>query len=129
MASGTVEQLRELDEAPALPEAWRIDFPGPIPATQWPDTYKRWFAPIREIGRTYYDEYIEGTRRGCRLNRLTDSSGDRITDNQAIEEKEKQVRNLNRLARKCRRERRNEAGWRSGVETTVFGRFDAEVVW
>lgn len=39
------------------------------------------------------------------------------------------ARRLVSYASRCRKENRNEAGWRSEVEFTLFERFDIEVAW
>ena len=131
MASVTAEDPQIVDEAPILPETWRFDFEGPIPASRWPTPYERWFRLIRGIGRVYFAEYTSSNTNQCNCgldNQVADAATLR-PDDQIIADKRRQVHELNKLASRCRRERQNEAGWRDAVESTVFGRFGAEVIW
>ncbi|OCL06590.1 hypothetical protein AOQ84DRAFT_390079 [Glonium stellatum] len=76
--------------------------------------HKEMFAVIQSLGRTEFDKYrfsptIETPDKPWQqLNKILASK-------------------LVHLAAKCRKENRNEAGWRNEVEFRIFERFDIEV--
>ncbi|OCK85348.1 hypothetical protein K432DRAFT_439332 [Lepidopterella palustris CBS 459.81] len=87
---------------------------NPLKPTNVPEDHKEKFDVIQELGRTLYSRYGY------------------VPDNETPE-KPWQRANMERatklvfFAAKCRRENRNEAGWRSEVEFRLFERFDIEV--
>lgn len=81
-----------------------------------PPDHKDKFCVIQELGRTSYSAYgyVPNTE-------TTDKPWQRQNKRRAVQ--------LVHFADKCRKENRNEAGWRNEVESKVFERFDYEVAW
>ncbi|KAI9881087.1 MAG: hypothetical protein M1830_008245 [Pleopsidium flavum] len=97
-----------------LAKKYRIFFKGPISPEEWPPLHKDTFSNIRKIGEQRYETFCASI------------------DIQSTEKpwREKTRHRADWLARRAallRRERRNEAGWRFGLENDVFGRFTIEV--
>ena len=101
-------------------ERRRIDFlVGPVPPSIWPKPYESWFLKIRDIGRTFYDDYgkiAEGMIRS-------------VTEDRALAAMKDKVFHLNQVGNRCRREGQNERGWIQNVESEVFSCLKKEVVW
>ena len=81
-----------------------------------PIPHKDRFAALQSLGRTSYFTY------GFTLN------NDTLEKPWQLENK-RQATTLVHLAAKCRRENRNESGWRNEVEFRLFQKFDMEVSW
>ena len=81
-----------------------------------PTDHKDTFATIQSLGRKefYTYGYIAHTN---------------TTEKPWELENKKKAMVIAGLAQKCRRESRNEAGWRSEVEFKLFERFNFEVAW
>jgi hypothetical protein len=94
-----------------------IRFLGPAQSTRWPETHTLHFSNIQKAGRCTYDAFVEEI--------TNDTTGDKpwrhATRNHADR--------LCLLAETCYRERRQEAGWRMGVENEILHRFTIEVAW
>ena len=81
-----------------------------------PTDHKEKFSIIQSLGKTSYSSYkyvpsTETTEKPWQLGNM------------------RRAQQLVRFASKCRKENRNEAGWRNEVESKVFERFDIEVAW
>jgi len=89
---------------------------SPLDSANVPGDHKDTFAVVQGLGRTLFLNYG-------------------YTPNNETPEKPWQLENKQRAAKlvhfaaKCRRENRNEAGWRSEVEFRLFEKFDIEVAW
>jgi hypothetical protein len=81
-----------------------------------PTDHKDKFATIQSLGRTPFFTYgyTPTTETSDKPWQLSNRNRARI---------------LVQYAAKCRRENRNEAGWRYEVESKIFVRFDFEVAW
>jgi len=89
---------------------------GPYSSTNVPVDHQEKFEVIQELGRTLYSTYgyVPHTE----------------TQNKPWQKVNKQrAAQLVHFAVKCRRENRNESGWRNEVEFRLFERFDIEVAW
>lgn len=93
-----------------------IEFLGPVEPARWPQTHKRLFADVHELGRRFYDNFVESI---------------------SIDSIEKPWRNsirrradrLCKLACVTSEDRKNESGWRFAVENEIMHRFSVEVAW
>jgi len=94
----------------------RIFFDGPAGATQWPSMYQTLFKQVQRLGSYNYSEYEGNVEQ-------------RSLDEPWVSVILKRTRKLSSLAKRCDRERRNEAGWRLILEPEIFARFSDEVVW
>jgi len=81
-----------------------------------PTDHKDIFAIVQSLGRTSYSTF------GYTPNLETPEKPWQL-------ENKKRAATLVHFAAKCRRESRNEAGWRNEVEFRLFERFDIEVAW
>ena len=81
-----------------------------------PTDHKDKFATIQALGRTPYFTY------GYTPSTETSDKPWQLSNR-------KRANILVQYAAKCRRENRNEAGWRYEVESKIFVRFDFEVAW
>jgi hypothetical protein len=81
-----------------------------------PTDHKDKFAVIQSLGRTQYFTYGY-----VPSNETPDKPWQLANRHKATV--------LMRCAAKCRKENRNEAGWRNEVEFRLFKRFDIEVAW
>ena len=92
--------------------------------TQWdhivpsnvPQDHAEKFEIVQYLGRTSYHNY------GYTPNSDT-------TDKPWQRQNKTRASKLVHFAGKCRKENRNEAGWRSEVESRLLERFDIEVAW
>lgn len=96
-----------------LIEEYNISFDGPIPPSSWPVLYRDIFQNIRDIERLRFDEYGPNEKRGML----------------SVAEMKVRVRRLIRIAQDCRKQRKNEVGWRLHTEPEIVSRLIAEVVW
>lgn len=78
--------------------------------------HKDMFAIVQCLGRTSFEKYGY-----CPTNDTPDKPWQLANKNRALK--------IVHLAAKCRKENRNEAGWRNEVESKLFERFDIEVAW
>jgi hypothetical protein len=99
-----------------LAEEFRINFLGPVDSACWPDSHKKLFLDVRELGSYHYDGLSETV------------SIDSIDKPWRAQTKTRAER-LAALASRCRSEGKNESSWRFSVETEVFHRFSIEVGW
>jgi hypothetical protein len=81
-----------------------------------PPDHKDIFACLQSLGRTEYFKY------GWTPNHES-------PDKPWEQENKRKALKLVHSATKCRKENRNEAGWRNEVESRLFERFDIEVAW
>ena len=104
------------DESRLLLKKCSIFFEGPIEPTEWPNTHQSLFGAIQELGKYRYTAYEE-----VRKTRSTDQPwGSDIL---------RRADRINSIAKRCYREKRNEAGWRLSLEPELFARFAVEVAW
>ena len=81
-----------------------------------PEDHKDKFRDIQTLGHTRFHDY------GFTPDPLSSAKP-------WIYERKKRANMISELASKCRRERRNEDGWRFEIESRLFDRFDYEVAW
>ena len=92
---------------------WSVQTP-----TNVPPAHKDKFAIIQSLGRTLFNTY--GSAYIPNIN----------TPDKPWELQNKlRASKLQTFAARCRRENRNEAGWRYEVESRLLERFDIEVAW
>ena len=89
---------------------------NPLTVVDIPVEHKDKFAVIQELGRKSYSEF------GFVPNNET-------PDKPWQPGIKKKAAQLMRFAERCRRENRNESGWRYEIEQRLFERFDIEVAW
>lgn len=94
-----------------------IHFLGFVQSTKWPETHTSHFSKIQEAGLCTYDAFVKKI--------TNDRAGDKPWNNATRAHADR----LYSLAETCYRERRNEAGWRMGVENEILHRFTIEVAW
>ena len=93
-----------------LTKKYNIHFDGPVRRAAWPSSYQEIFLDVQKLGTAVFEEYCESSVIDL-LKKPWKASTRRRTDR------------LTALADLCRRERRNEAGWRMMVESEVMVRF------
>jgi hypothetical protein len=89
---------------------------NPLTVIDIPPEHKDNFAIIQSLGRISFSNY------GFTPN------GDTPDKPWQLDIKKRAVQ-LMRFASRCRRENRNESGWRYEIEQRLFERFDIEVAW
>jgi hypothetical protein len=99
-----------------LTRKYNIHFEGPVERKAWPSSFENIFLDIQKLGIVVFDEYCESSVIDS-LNKPWKASARR------------RAKRLVALADLCRRERRNEAGWRMVIEPEVMARFTVEVAW
>lgn len=109
----TPDQLETLRK---LCENYRITFNSRQSSNEWPKAHAGLFADVRTLGNTQYSSYAKSKEIG---------SSDKPWRARAIDRANRVVE----IADKCRRERRNEAGWRHALEPEILSRFTVEVAW
>jgi hypothetical protein len=85
-------------------------------ASNIPSEHKDTFDQIQSLGRMQAEVYYAS---------ITPDSRDKPW----LPENANRASKLVSFAAKCRRENRNEAGWRYEAESRLFERFDIEVAW
>ena len=114
MAGDTLRDLRREAKRHRIfvnPTKYNGSHPGNVP-----DDHRPKFENIQTLGRLEYTTY------GLQPSPDT-------PDKPWQHESKKRAAKLVHIAGKCRRENRNEAGWRYEVESRLFERFDVEVAW
>lgn len=96
-----------------LAKVHRIELPGEIPESQWPEPHKATLKQAKELGSRTFDTYAIDPKANA-------------SEPWKLEAKS-QAKLLVEKATRCRR--RNEASWRFACEPLVFARFSAEVAW
>ena len=109
----TPDQLESLRE---LCNKYRITFNGRRSSSEWPEPHVGLFTNVAKLGDTHYNVFAKSKES---------PSLDEPWEAQIIN----RANRLVEIAEKCRRERRNEAGWRSALEPEIFSRFAVEVAW
>ena len=104
------------DDFRRLAKKYRIFFDGPIPRNQWPGSHAELFGNIQLLGGKTYDGY--------KTDRAKRSLGEPWGAHTA-----QRAERIVGIAKRCRSENRNEAGWRIALEPEVFSRFTIEVAW
>jgi hypothetical protein len=99
-----------------LTKTHNIHFDGPVERREWPSNYENIFLDVQKLGTAIFEEYCESS--------VIDS-----LDKPWRTSTRRRAKRLAALANLCRRERRNEAGWRMLVEPEVMARFTIEVAW
>ena len=104
------------EELQALTKKYNIHFDGPVERKAWPSDCENIFCDVQKLGTAVFKEYCESSvidslNKPWKVN--TRRRAERLTD----------------LASRCRREHRNEPGWRLVVEPEVMARFTIEVAW
>jgi hypothetical protein len=89
---------------------------NPFTNTQTTPEHKEQFAVVQSIGRAAIEGFVQ-------------IANEKTPERPWQIETVRRAKKLNRLAVKCRRENRNESGWRHAIEPTLFERFDIEVAW
>lgn len=93
-----------------------IEILGPNESGRWPDTHRRWFEDVQKLGRKVYGSYVETTSIDSIEKPWRATAAAR-------------AERLTKLAERSYRERKNERGWRCGVEEEIMYRFTVEVAW
>jgi hypothetical protein len=110
------EELRELKrEAKAANIYFKTEKYTPLDSESVLTDHNETFAVIQSLGRTVWSAY-----------RVTAIDG---VDKPWQRSNTKKAAQIALFAKKCRRENRNEAGWRNEIESKIFQRFDIEVAW
>jgi hypothetical protein len=99
-----------------LAKQYNIYFDGLVDRKAWPSSCEDIFRDIQKLGTAVFEEYCESSVIDS-LNKPWKASNRRRAERLAA------------LASLCRRERRNEPGWRLVVESEVMTRFTIEVAW
>ena len=102
------------------PEQWQvlldkedIVFERPINSREWPSHYREVFGVVRDIGRTYMDEYINTYD----------------FDLLPLRDQQNRVALLVNAARDCLSTFKGEDDWREQTEFNLLARFGSEAVW
>ena len=109
----TPDQLETLRK---LCKEYRIIFNGRRSPSEWPSAHADLFTTIGDLGNTQYGKYAKSKETGSPDVPWRARTLDRA--NRVVE-----------IAEKCRREKRNEAGWRFALEPEILSRFAVEVAW
>jgi hypothetical protein len=99
-----------------LLKKYRIFFRGPQRSTDWPKVHRATFLHIQELGNIKFDNY-------CAI-----ADVDSIRKPWKVQTKLR-AKKVAETAEECRRERRNEQGWRLLLEHQIFARFHVEFAW
>ena len=105
-----------LERISKLIAKYHIDFGGPVEQKSWPAPYAKMFDDVQRLGKKTFQDYSESS----------------IIESLQMPWKETTKRHAERvvaLAKRCRDESRNEAGWRMTLESEVMARFTIEVAW
>ena len=99
-----------------LTKKYNVHFDGPVDRRAWPLGYQNIFLDIQKLGTAVFEKYCEGSviesfKKPWKANTR------------------RRTERLTALANLCRRERRNEAGWRLVLDPEVMARFSIEVAW
>lgn len=106
----------QYEQVRLLTEKYNIHFDGPVEPEAWPSSYKNIFLDLQKLGTVIFEKHSESG--------LIDS-----LDKPWKASTRRRAKRLAALAKLCRRERRNEAGWRMLVEPEAMARFTVEVAW
>ena len=93
-----------------------ITFNSRRSSNEWPKAHAKLFADVRTLGNTQYSVYEKSEEI---------RSPDKPWRARAIDRADR----VAKIADKCQRERRNEAGWRHALEPEILSRFTVEVAW
>jgi hypothetical protein len=99
-----------------LAKRYRITFKPPGSSDQWPTAHKATFENIQIIGEQRFDSFCANIDFHS-----NDQPWRQQTKNRAEWLAKRAIHLFN--------QRRNEAGWRFGLENDVFRRFSFEVAW
>lgn len=100
-----------------LAKEHRISFKPPVSSKDdWPSRYRNHFDNVTKTGANTYEHFV--------------ASIDPLTDQHPWRENTKfRAEWLAKKTGQLVQQQRNEAGWRFGIENTVFRRFAFEVAW
>ncbi|KAI9691720.1 MAG: hypothetical protein M1822_007792 [Bathelium mastoideum] len=99
-----------------LLQKYNIQFDGPVDAEDWPAFHKKTFENIRKLGRIDFQQYHESISADFELHPWR-------------EQTKRRAERVSKLAMRCLKGRRNEAGWRLLLESEILVRFTVEVAW
>lgn len=96
-----------------LSTEYRIDFPGEVEPSQWPNCHRTTLEKVRQLGGNTYDVYAtaSGVLESEPWKVKVKSMADFLVD----------------TASRCRQ--RNESSWRHACEPIILGRLSSEVCW
>jgi hypothetical protein len=95
---------------------YHIDFDGPVEQKSWPAPYAKMFDDVQRLGKKTFQDYSESSiieSHQKPWKKTTKHRAERVTA----------------LAKRCRDETRNEAGWRMALESEIMTRFTLKVAW